>query len=242
MEPQNPAVPTPPPPKKNNLVIILLTVLLLVSISASIFLFFRVQGLTKQLAQVQVLVQTTPIPSPAEASAQAGTANWKTYRSVKYNYEFKHPIDLEFNVDLRGFTQQEIDNKPSSVTKELIVSENKDYAIVVSSHNNPEQLQLIEWMQYLQANGVDYWNSYYGRPEINTSVAGVPAFGFWEDKQSNGRKPGVCGQACPIYAIFFTNRNKAYTIELAFFKEYDPKIYELFNQILLTFKFLGNGN
>ena len=72
MDPQTPTVPTPPPqvtppvvspilPKKNNLVVILLSVLLLMAISAAALFFLQTQKLTKQLAQLQIRVQGTPI-------------------------------------------------------------------------------------------------------------------------------------------------------------------------------------
>ena len=79
---QNTNPPTPPQsttppvspvfPKKNNLVVILLSVLLLITFLIGGYLFLKVQDLTKQLAQIQVEVQATPIPSPTEASAQVG--------------------------------------------------------------------------------------------------------------------------------------------------------------------------
>lgn len=100
MDPENPTFPTPPPqpttpsispvfPKKNNLVAISLSILLLVTLSATVYLFLRVQNLTKQLAQVQV--QATPIPSPVEIPAQEGTTNWKIYINTAYRYSLKYP-------------------------------------------------------------------------------------------------------------------------------------------------------
>jgi len=71
VEPENPTFPASPQPaaptvspvfpKKNNLVVILLSVLLLMAISAAALFFLQTQKLTKQLAQLQIRVQGTPI-------------------------------------------------------------------------------------------------------------------------------------------------------------------------------------
>ena len=97
MDPQTPTVPTPPPqvtppvvspilPKKNNLAVILLSILLLITLFISGYLFLQVQGLTKQLAQLQIQ-PTSSIPTTTPDI----TANWKTYTDPKGKYSFKYP-------------------------------------------------------------------------------------------------------------------------------------------------------
>jgi hypothetical protein len=89
--PLQPVVPQVPPvelpkPEKNNLVVILLSVLLIIALFINSYLFLRVQSLTKQLAQVQVEIQATPIPSPISTSTPDVTASWKTYVALKTEF------------------------------------------------------------------------------------------------------------------------------------------------------------
>jgi hypothetical protein len=98
--PLQPVVPQVPPvelpkPEKNNLVVILLSVLLIIALFINSYLFLRVQSLTKQLAQVQVEIQATPIPSPISTSTPDVTASWKTYTNTKYGYSIKYPTEGE---------------------------------------------------------------------------------------------------------------------------------------------------
>jgi hypothetical protein len=111
LQPVAPPV-SPVLPKKNNLVVILLSIFLFITLLISAYLFFQVQSLTKQLAQIQVEVQATPIPSPTEASAQEGTANWKTYTNTKYGFTFKYPQD--FSLTLTSQNDQGVSFAPGS--------------------------------------------------------------------------------------------------------------------------------
>lgn len=106
MENQNPTIPTPPPqvtppvvspvvPKKNNLVVFFLSALLVITLLISVYLFLQVQSLTKQLAQLQI--QPIPLVSP-EPTAEAETANWKTYMDENIKVQFKYPSNWKYEV------------------------------------------------------------------------------------------------------------------------------------------------
>lgn len=102
MGPENPTFPTPPPqvthptvspvfPKKNNVVVIVLSFFLLVTLLISGYLFFQVQSLTKQLAQLQI--QSTPTPPSTEIPSPTPdpTSSWKTYTDNTYPFQFRYP-------------------------------------------------------------------------------------------------------------------------------------------------------
>jgi len=149
---QNTNPPTPPQsttppvspilPKKNNLVVILLSVLLLITFLIGGYLFLKVQDLTKQLAQIQVEVQATPIPSPTEASAQEGTANWKTYTNTKYGYMVKIPPDwkqAETSSNFEYIVRFEPPNPPGQFVKiQALENKNGIEAEIIDSPPSPD--------------------------------------------------------------------------------------------------------
>ena len=92
MDPQTPVPPVSPVlSKKNNLVVILLSILLLITLLISGYLFFQVQKLTKQLAQLQVQPTPTPLSTEIPSPTPNPTANWKTYTNTIYKYSLRYP-------------------------------------------------------------------------------------------------------------------------------------------------------
>lgn len=112
MEPQNPTVPTPPQPvappvpatlsKNNNFLAILLSVFLAITLLIGGYLFLQVQGLTKQLAQLQVQPTATPLSTEIPSPTTDPTANWKTYTNTTHGFSFKYPSDWILNSEGDG--------------------------------------------------------------------------------------------------------------------------------------------
>lgn len=74
---------------KNSLVLIM-SILLIVTVAIAGLFYFQIQKFSKELSKYQT--QPSPLVSP-EPSAEAETANWKTYSNTKYGYSFKYPPD-----------------------------------------------------------------------------------------------------------------------------------------------------
>jgi hypothetical protein len=100
----DPITVSPLPPKDNHTVMIAsMAVFTLLTLSAAAFLYYQNQQLKNMLASYQTPVSSpTPLVSP-EPSAQAETANWKTYTNSKYGFSFKYPGDWEVKTTLENF-------------------------------------------------------------------------------------------------------------------------------------------
>lgn len=101
------ALPIPPVfPKKNNFVVILLSILLLVTLSATVYLFLRVQSLTKQLVQLQIQPTPTPLSTEIPSPTPDPTADWETYKNNYWKISFKYPNTM-FRPCLNYTTEKE---------------------------------------------------------------------------------------------------------------------------------------
>ena len=93
MDPELIPIPQPQtkPTRRFLLPLLLTTVVILAAISS--LLAYQNLQLQKQI----MFLQNPPIspipPSPAEALAKEGTANWKTYTTATYNFSFSYPPD-----------------------------------------------------------------------------------------------------------------------------------------------------
>jgi len=175
---------------------------------------------------------TAPAASP-EATATADEtepepenplSGWETYTNAAYGYQFQHPADWIFSVDV---TRQEIQSNDVD-----------DYRVLVRAWDNPDELSLAEWVQFMRDSNA------LGLPvedmdtTANTTVGGNDALQFWSDPLSGGAEPGECVQACPVLSIYFVHGDKAYVAQLNYLREFDEDSFILFSQILSTFEFL----
>lgn len=158
MEPQNPTVPTPPQPvappvpatlsKNNNFLAILLSVFLAITLLIGGYLFLQVQGLTKQLAQLQVQPTATPLSTEIPSPTTDPTANWKTYNSPEIGDYFS-PFQISY--------------PPSwSIEEQLTSEEPKSLALTLTNTNSGELVVI------LQAPGGGGNCIYYDDPDYTT--------------------------------------------------------------------------
>lgn len=227
MEPQNPTVPTvptPPPqvtlpaispvfPKKNNLAVILLSILLLVTLSATVYLFLRVQSLTKQLAQIQIKPTPTPLSTEIPSPTPNPTANWKTYTNTVQKISFKYPST--WVLDSNGDQEQ--------LNAQLILT--KDQAKI---------------KMYFNMNGIGgQGQTYEGQP---FSLDGNSLYRFVKtNSYDNTQMVGISTSLTNTLGVFEVN-GKTYSITLSYpvsdaQKAKGISLEEEFDQILSTFKF-----
>lgn len=210
-----PTIETPPviePPKpKNNLVSILIVILILIILGA-----VGIWAYQNYFAPKQVTL-ATPTPSPTEASAQEGTAGWKTYSNSQLGFEFKSPNSLK-SIDSNGSVT--VDNKTYK-TKQFTEEDTQTMSDVVVR-------VIYGWTK----PEIDpYGNSTFAKQNINGST--------WHTAYTENvtNEPGCFNASAHILTADQKN-----TIELSVYEACPSDItvkkslHEL-NQILSTFKF-----
>lgn len=89
-----PTTPTPPKKESNAITIISMAVFVILALGAVAFLYYQNQKLKGMLASYQ-----TSIASPTPTATTDPTANWKTYKSKEFNFNFQYPSELSFIYD-----------------------------------------------------------------------------------------------------------------------------------------------
>jgi len=183
--------------------------------------------------------EATPAPRPEAGrpldETAAPTAGWETYTNTAYGYQFRHPVGWSFTVDVLNTDP----TKPLYVIRQGIQSNNiDDYRILVRAWENPDELSLSEWLQFMKdANALPLPVEDLDLTP-NTEVGGEDALQFWSDPLSRGTEPGECVQACPVLSVYFVHGDKAYAVQLNYLREFDEESFVLFSQVLATFEFL----
>jgi hypothetical protein len=123
---QIPATPVNP---KSNVVSVYVVIILLLSLGAVGFLMYQNWQLKQQISQVQptltpLITPTTP-PDP--------TADWKTYTNTVANFSLRYPMDVLLNQDSKGLTtstlqvtvtkMSDIQDQPFNFTKETAIKD-----------------------------------------------------------------------------------------------------------------------
>ena len=186
---------------------------------------------------------TVPIPSPSaepaaeleEPEAETPLSGWETYANTDYGYQFQHQADWNFSIDV-------VNEDPGAelyVIRQGVQSDEiDDYTVAVRAWDNPDELSLSEWVQFMRDSNA------LGLPveemdtTANTQVGGEDALQFWSDPLSGGAEPGECFQACPVLSVYFVHGDKAYAAQLNYLREFDEDSFILFSQVLSTFEFL----
>jgi len=166
-----------------------------------------------------------PASSPsAEPAVEDPLEGWETYTNAAYGYQFQHPADWIFSVDV---TRQEIQSNDVD-----------EYTVAVRAWENPDELSLAEWIQFMRDSDALGFPVEDMDTTANTQIGGEEGLYFWSDPISGGAEPGECFQACPVLSVYFVHGDKAYVAQLNYLREFDEDSFVLFSQILSTFKFL----
>ncbi len=228
--------------KKSNQRLIIGLVLIALGING--ILAFQNYQLKKQLEEQNLSPKVTPtkapppiptstISTPSPTLSVDITANWKEYTNIEYNYQFKYPP----NWVLKTRKISEI-TSPLYVTRQNVESEEvNNYLFLISSWDNPEELSLTAWLQFMKNSNALPLPAEDIKLVANDSVANQPAFRIWNDPISKGKKPGKCVQACPVLDVYFIYKKRAYRAQLNYMREADEESQVIFDQILSTFKF-----
>lgn len=109
--------------KQSNFLVILLSILLIISVAISGFFAFQTQKLVKELTLLRT--ESTPVATTepttelvaTNSASPDPTANWKTYKSSKYNYTLDLPSDWTIGQELLGGAISKLDSnsKVSSI-------------------------------------------------------------------------------------------------------------------------------
>jgi len=185
-------------------------------------------------------IPTIPLASPSaeeetETTEETPLSGWETYTNAEYGYQFQHPADWDFSVDV-------VNEDPGAelyVIRQGIQSNDiDDYRFLVRAWDNPDALPLSEWLQFMKDSGALPLPVEEMETTANTQVGGEDALQFWSDPLSGGAEPGECHQACPVLSVYFVRGDKAYVANLNYLREFDEDSFVLFSQVLSTFEFL----
>lgn len=181
---------------------------------------------------------TIPSASPSaeeEMEAETPLSDWETYINTAYGYQFQHPAGWRFLIDV-------VNDDPGTalyVIRQGIQSDDVgDYAVLVRAWDNPDELSLAEWIQFMKDSNALATPTEEMDTSANTRVGGEDALQFWSDPLSGGAEPGECVQACPVLSVYFVHGDRAYAAQLNYLREFDEDSFLLFSQVLSTFEFL----
>lgn len=208
---------TPTPPKKSfpKWPFVILVFLLLGTTS---FLIYQNLKLQKQISQLQTTASSTPLVSP-QLSAEAETANWKTYTDTENNYRLSYPSTWKTDNTIQSYLQFiPPDEGPNNEGRIVIV-------VNASSGSLNQSMETVN-----PATGTK--NS-----DIYVLVRQIQIGG------ENGilTKGGCCGFFGQH--AFFQYKDKTYHLTLQGpIDNPQTKFQSVFDQILSTFKFLGQNS
>jgi|GEM_PF-5808952 len=183
-------------------------------------------------------------PTPQQADYE--TAEWKTYRSVAYSFEFSHPAGWKYRSDQGELVSgAEADAnvirymiKPFSTENEMVV--------LIKVWDNPEKLSTIAWL-----SSHEEWSSQQSGQgegvggtvfEVNSFVDGLPAYKDTRQVDEASKRTTSGGTAFPLVDYYVARGDFVYAIELNNYTTFNEKgEYALFDQLVSTFHFIKPG-
>ncbi len=180
-------------------------------------------------------VAPSPTPSPEATPTPDPTADWKTYTNQVFILKYPNFLP-DFRVTLTNDSDQ-----PPYVIRQTVSAQDQgmeEFAVNVSTWENPSRLQLKDWLEYQKASSALPLPIDALSLTPNGLIDGVEILKFWMDPVSQGKEPGKCFQACPIHETYFVRENKTYRIEVYFFREVADEDRQTLDQIQNSLKFL----
>lgn len=212
-------------PKSNKFLVILLYVLLLLSISTSIFFVLKIQKLSKQLMQLQIQVQSIPVPTTDS------TKDWKIYENTQLGYQISYPSNYFIKVEsLNNVPSIKISNNPDF--------EKDEFALIITielldDNNNFNPSSDTRIFEVLNRIGYQELSNKWGN-YISGNFLGDPPWGYYQVvfPSMSINKP----------SILITSRIHG-SDEITEIEGGTENIISMnVQQILSTFKFLNNTN
>ncbi len=174
-------------------------------------------------------------PEATSAVDKDPLSDWETYTNTDYGYQFQHPTDWSFSVDI---TNEDPGTELYVIRQGIQSNDVDDYMVMVRAWDNPDELSLSEWIQFMKDSNALGLPSEGMDTSANARVGGNDALQFWSDPLSGGAEPGECFQACPTLSVYFVHGDSGYVAQLNYLREFDEDSFVLFSQILSTFEFL----
>lgn len=250
-EPQSPLV--APPPKKKSSLILVGILLILLAVAGGI-----VVG--KYLYGQRIVPKTTKNPLTPTASSPTITklltptpdltAGWKTYRNSKFNFEFKHPSDWIYSSNPEKEISKSGDDLHVIRNQVMPFSTENKFWLLISIWDNPQKLSTLDWLKWhegeYQKKGLLAEYKHNTIFSVNAYVDSLPAYKDMrevEDQKNKVAAGSRGGGTFPLMDYYVSKGDKLYAIELnnydlVAFNNKEEIIYNLFDQILSTFKFL----
>ena len=175
------------------------------------------------------------VPPETPLSDESAFGGWEIYTNAAYGYQFQHPTDWSFSIDV---TNQDPDAELYVIRLGIKSNNIDDYMMMVKAWENPDELSLAEWIQFMKDSNAFATPTEEMDTSANTQIGGEDALQFWSDPISGGAEPGECVQACPSLSVYFVHGDKAYVARLNYLREFDEDSFVLFSQVFSTFEFL----
>lgn len=192
------------------------------------FLANKNQNTKKQFTTQIETITNTPAPTIG-INPETG---WKIYRKSEREYQFEYPSD--FKIAPESFSNVK---DPVIQFTHFVSVTGDDFSMGVMSHQNPKSLNILEWLSFLKENKIDYWSGTTGDAFINNKVDNEDAFSFWEGGTNGGKSPGNSKQSSQVYDVFVTHNTHAFRINFTSPSGFSQEKFNLFKEILSTFKF-----
>ncbi len=229
---QQPIVPNTPkeqlkPQILSKTPIIIMIIVTVISLALSGYLAYQNYNLNQQIGQSEE-ISPSPTADP--------TADWKTYKSDRYKYEFKYPEEI-FKGELYVYDDGKTVNITNEVSKKLLeLDKNSGFQLSIGIRD--DRSELGDYNSYWQKDYSDLGLLKTGQ-EINNikridelEIIGKVSGIFLNEQQTDPQ----------IYKIFtfLENDGSLYEISLNSFNKdlLETKIY-LFENIINTFKILN---
>ena len=214
--------------KKSNFVILLLAILLFISLAITGFFAFQTQKLVKELT----LLRTEPTPVATIEPMADPTANWKTYTTTKYTLRYPSEWIVDDKCTKLSFPNNDFcifspDYRP--VTKKVDPGDGGSDTVTEYNIGTLLHISLIDNTEFK----LD-WFCKPGGPAIVDNC---------REKTINGNKYAIRELGSYPYptsaidAAFLLNDKRLVNLTLSFSKEKRTEDFQVFDQILSSFKF-----
>lgn len=208
---------------QTNKFIAFMSILSVLLLLASGFLAYQNLQLQKQISQLSVQPSPSPTPFPETPSADP-TADWKTYTNAQFNYSFKYPSEADLK-ELRNDEKKNIVN--------LTIPN-------ISRPSNNEAIGLFA--ASLESKTFEQYISEKANPQIIGGFAITKKPKIYKTNKISGylyeEKSFASNQEYRII-VFPLKYNNYFEIRYPLIKETENATQIFVDQILSTFKFIG---